>query len=35
VPPVIPPRLRLVIPVIERPDPDPAQLPPWKREVLA
>ena len=35
VPPVIPPRTRLVIPVIERPDPDPTQLPPWKREALA
>ena len=35
IPPVIPPRTLLRIPVIEQPSIDPAQLPPWKREVLA
>ena len=35
IPPVIPPHTRLKIPVIEKPDPDPSQLPPWKREVAA
>ncbi len=35
IPPVIPPRTRLKIPVIEKPDPDPSRLPPWKREVAA
>lgn len=32
IPPVIPPRTLLRIPVIEQPGIDPTQLPPWKRE---
>jgi hypothetical protein len=33
--PVIAPRTRLKIPVIEKPAIDPARLPPWKREAAS